>query len=304
MRSKNLDLNLLKALQVLLAERNVTRAAEILHLTQSAVSGILARLRANFDDPLLVAVGRNLELTPLARELMQPANDLLVRVEALAAHRASFDAHLQARHFNIVASEYAAEVALLPVLRRLHTEAPAVTIALLQPSRTALAELENAETDLVLTLESYSCADHASCRLFEDTDVAVVDKDNALVGETVSLKQFLAMGQVRYQGARYGLTMFENWYQQHQIAPRRIETTVDSFHLVPALLVGTERIATLPARLARRYCQMLPLRMVTPLFEIPRMVEVLQWHASRERDPAHRWLRDIIIEEAHRLPGP
>ncbi|MFT3906172.1 MAG: LysR family transcriptional regulator [Steroidobacteraceae bacterium] len=303
MRTRNLDLNLLRALQVLLAERNVTRAAEILHLTQSAVSGILARLRANFDDPLLVPVGRALEPTPLARELIEPVNDLLVRIEALVALRMDFDPARDVRHFNIVASEYASDVVLAPVLRRLHVEAPAVTVSLLQPSRTVLAELDNPETDLLITLQMYACAAHPVSPLFEDSDVAVVAMDNDGVGETLTLEQFLALGQVHYQGARYGLSMFETWSQQHHMGPRRVEATVDSFHLVPALLVGTHRVATLPSRLAQRYCQELPLRIVKPLFDIPRMVEVLQWHGSREQDPGHRWLRTLIVAEAGRLPA-
>lgn len=302
MRPANLDLNLLRALQVLLAERSVTRTAELLHLSQPAVSGILARLRAAFDDPLLVPVGRMLELSPLARELAGPLNDVLVRTDALLAHRQAFDPASGRRHFNIVASEYATEVLLAPVLQQVQIRAPGVSVALRQPAGRAAEELDDPDTDLVLTLESYASPDHARQRLFADQDVVVVDRDHPDVGESVTMEQFLALGQVRYVGARYGLTMFDGWYEQHAPGPRRIEATVDSFHLVAALLIGTRRAATLPARLAERYGRQMSLRIVQPLFAIPHLVEVLQWHPGRGQDPASRWLREQILALAARLP--
>jgi DNA-binding transcriptional LysR family regulator len=84
MRHSKLDLNLLNALRVLLKEKSVTRAGELLHVTQPAMSGILGRLRDYFDDPLIVPVGRKMDLTPLAESLLQPINDLLLRIDALA----------------------------------------------------------------------------------------------------------------------------------------------------------------------------------------------------------------------------
>ena len=85
MRYHKLDLNLLTALKALLAEKNVTRAGEVVHVTQSAMSGILARLRDYFGDPLIVQVGRKMELTSLAESLVEPVNDVLLRIDATIA---------------------------------------------------------------------------------------------------------------------------------------------------------------------------------------------------------------------------
>src|SRR3984957_3811435 len=86
-RYHKLDLNLLTALKALLAEKNVTRAGEAVHVTQSAMSGILARLRDYFGDPLIVQVGRKMELTSLAESLVEPVNDVLLRIDATNATR-------------------------------------------------------------------------------------------------------------------------------------------------------------------------------------------------------------------------
>ena len=91
MRYHKLDLNLLTALKALLAEKNVTRAGESVHVTQSAMSGILARLRDYFGDPLIVQIGRKMELTPLAESLVEPVNDVLLRIDATIATRPEFN---------------------------------------------------------------------------------------------------------------------------------------------------------------------------------------------------------------------
>ncbi len=110
MRYHKLDLNLLTALKALLTERNVTRAGESVHVTQSAMSGILARLRDYFGDPLIVQVGRKMELTPLAESLVEPVNDVLLRIDATIATRPEFNPLTTRRHFSVVASDYSINV--------------------------------------------------------------------------------------------------------------------------------------------------------------------------------------------------
>ena len=101
MRYQKLDLNLLTALRALLAEKSVTRAGEVVHVTQSAMSGVLSRLREYFGDPLIVQVGRKMELTPLAESLVEPVNDVLLRIDATIATRPEFNPLITRRHFSI-----------------------------------------------------------------------------------------------------------------------------------------------------------------------------------------------------------
>jgi len=124
MRHSGLDLNLLNALSALLKEKSVTRAGELLHVTQPAMSGILGRLRDYFDDPLIVPVGRKMDLTPLAESLLQPINDLLLRIDATIRLRSEFDPQTTRRHFTLVASDYTISLLLATVMKRVRHDAP------------------------------------------------------------------------------------------------------------------------------------------------------------------------------------
>lgn len=302
MRYQRLDLNLLTALRALLAERNVTRAGETLHVSQSAMSGMLARLREYFDDPLIVPVGRRMELTPLAETLSEKVNDLMLRLDATLATRPEFDPADSRRQFSIVASDYVAQVLLLDVLREVHREAPGVRIEFHQPSNTASVDLENGEVDFVINPARFTTPNQSSIVLFEDSYHAVVDRDNAEVGDRVSLAQYRELCHVTLENN--GRPQFETWFASEHGMPARVEVVVNNFSLLPPLVVGTRRVATLHTRMALQAAQQWPIRLVALDFEAPRLVETLQWHRYRDLDPGSQWLREKIIAHGQALPPP
>jgi LysR family nod box-dependent transcriptional activator len=124
MRFNRLDLNLLLALDALLEEQNITRAAARVSVSQSAMSGMLARLREFFEDDLLAAVGRNMELTVLGRQLVGPVRDLILHVHATVGMRVSFDPARETRCMKIMVSDYATEVFLNKVVARVCATPP------------------------------------------------------------------------------------------------------------------------------------------------------------------------------------
>lgn len=301
MRYNRLDLNLLPALRALLTEKNVTRAGESIHVTQSAMSGILARLRDYFDDPLIVPVGRRMELTPLAEGLIDKVNDLLLRVDTTLATQPEFDPARTRRHYSIVSSDYVVSVLLMDVLREVSQLAPGVTIELLQPSASASADLEAGEVDFVINPETFTVASQSSSVLFEDTYHAVVDLDHPEIGESLTLSQYLSFGHVTFQNK--GRPMFETWLAKTHGEDRRVEVLANSFALLAPLVMGTMRIATMHTRLAMQMAAVLPVRLVRLDFEVPRLVEVLQWHKYRDLDPGSVWLRELIFARAQELPA-
>src|SRR5690606_1888546 len=117
MRYQRIDLNLLVALDILLAERNVTRAAERLHITQSAASGVLSRRRDSCEDPLLGQAGRDMRLTPRAGRLVDQVRDIIVRIDSTMAARPEFDPGEAQRRFVIIASDYVSRVLMADVLQ-------------------------------------------------------------------------------------------------------------------------------------------------------------------------------------------
>ncbi|USX12372.1 LysR substrate-binding domain-containing protein [Oxalobacteraceae bacterium OTU3CAMAD1] len=299
MRYHRLDLNLLPALRALLTEKNVTRAGDSLHVTQSAMSGILARLREFFDDPLIVSVGRKMELTPLAESLVDKVNDLLVQVDSTLASRPDFLPANSQRHFSIVSSDYTVSVLLLDVLRRLHVEAPNVTIAIRQPGDATLPDLEAGDLDFHISPMGQLSDNHPSAVLFEDSFCAVVDRGNDRVGDSLTVEQYLSLSHVGFEYK--GLPMFDRWFARMH-SDRRRDVSVGQFNLLAPMVVGTQRVATLHTRLAMRACELLPVRMVQLEFETPRFANLIQWHRYRDLDPGSIWLRDKIIACALAMP--
>jgi DNA-binding transcriptional LysR family regulator len=299
MRYNRLDLNLLPALRALLTEKNVTRAGDSLHVTQSAMSGILARLREFFDDPLIVPVGRRMELTPLAESLVGRVNDLLVQVDSTLTARPEFVPTASHRHFSIVASDYTVVVLLTEVLRQLNAEAPGLTLEIRQPGDATLPDLEAGELDFHISPSSMLLDEHPSEVLFEDTFHALVDRDNSAVGDSLTIGQYLSLGHVGFQ--QNGLPLFDRWFVKAH-GERRREVTVSHFGLLPQLVIGTNRVATIHTRLAARACALMPVRMVRLDFEMPRFVNLIQWHRYRDMDPGSIWLREKIIACAREMP--
>jgi len=303
MRYHKLDLNLLTALKALLTEKNVTRAGESVHITQPAMSGILARLREYFGDPLIVPVGRKMELTPLAESLVEPLTDALLRIDATITTRPEFNPLTTNRRFSVVASDYSISVLLLEVLRRVHKEAPGLSVEFRTPSESAPAELEEGEVDFIINPESQNSPMQSGVVLFEDSYMIVVDADNHEVGDSIGIEQYLALRHVAFKSGKFGLPHLETWVANRYRDERRVEVITHSFSLLPRLVVGTARIATMHTRLAQQCAGSLPVRLVKPTFEIPRLVEVLQWHKYRDLDPGSMWFRDMIIEGARTLPS-
>jgi LysR family transcriptional regulator, nod-box dependent transcriptional activator len=305
MRYQRLDLNLLVALRALLTERSVTRAAHSVNVTQSAMSGILARLREYFEDPLIVQVGRRMDLTQLGQSLQEPVNDLLVRIDTTLGTRPEFDPATTRRRFSIMASDYVISVLLADVLQRVHLEAPGVSIELRSPSKDSTVQLESGDLDLLVTPELFTAAGHACAPLYEDDYCVVVDRDNPDVGETLSLAQFSALRHVSFESQ--GKPFFETWFERTHGEIRQVEVTAHSFQLLPLLLVGTKRVATMHSRMAQRIAASMPVKLAQLDFAVPRILEVLQWHKLRDLDPGSQWLRHCIIGQAARLvplPGP
>ena len=303
MRYHKLDLNLLTALKALLTEKNVTRAGEAVHITQPAMSGVLARLREYFGDPLIVQVGRKMELTPLAESLVEPLTDALLRIDATITTRPEFNPLTTNRRFSVVASDYSINVLLLEVLRRVHREAPGLSVEFRTPSESAPAELEEGEVDFIINPESQNSPMQSGVVLFEDSYVIVVDADNHEVGDSIGIEQYLALRHVAFKSGKFGLPQLESWVANRYGDERRVEVITHSFSLLPRLVVGTARIATMHTRLAQQCAGNLPVRLVKPTFEIPRLVEVLQWHKYRDLDPGSMWFRDMIIAGARALPS-
>jgi LysR family nod box-dependent transcriptional activator len=304
MRFNRLDLNLLVALDALLTDQNITRASERLHLSQSAMSGALSRLREHFQDELLVQVGRRMTRTPLAESLAKPVRDILAQIQATVERRSSFDPATSDRRFSLMVSDYITTVLISHVLARAAREAPGIGFELLFPDSSQLEILDSGEIDFLVTPREYISSDHPSLDLLDETYACVVWDQHPLAAGPVSFDQYVAMGHVVVRFGKSRVPSFDEWFFSRFGVSRRVDVVAQSFNAVPQLLIGTERVATMHRRLALHYQKLMPLRLLPPPIEIPRLTECLQWHKTHQDDGGIVWLRSLIKDVAAGLETP
>ncbi|NIB43423.1 LysR family transcriptional regulator [Pseudomaricurvus alkylphenolicus] len=301
MRFEHLDLNLLVALDVLLEERSITRSAERLHMTQSATSGVLKRLRAYFDDELLVQVGRKMQPTPYALELQEPVRDVMLKIRSSIVTRRTFEPSSSKRHFRIVCADFTITILLSNVIQNIEKEAPGITFEMNTPYHEPEAVLSRGDVDFLLVPERYTVDGHPQKLLFSEQHVCVVWQENALIKDTISFDQYIDMGHVSVGFGSSRQLSIEDWFMKQYDVQRRIEVISSDFNTLPQLVVGTNRIATMHQRLAEYYARYLPIRVLPTPVDLPTMHEHLQWHRALENDPLHRWVRNKIEDAAVQL---
>jgi LysR family transcriptional regulator, nod-box dependent transcriptional activator len=295
MRFNNLDLNLLVALDLLLSERSVSRAAEKLHITQSAMSNALARLRDYFGDELLVLVGRRMELTPRAELLGAPVRDILVRIEASVTAAPAFDPSASDKTFRIYVSDYTLTTLIPSFLKMIAPRSYPIRFEFMpqtsQPHRT----LEQGEADLLIIPEEFASKDHPHQILYEENFVCIADINHPRIGKTISKQEFARERHAVMKPTTTAIS-FEAFVLGQMGIVRDIDAITYSFAALPYLVAGTERIATVHARLALDAARHLPLKLLELPIEIPHMRQAIQWHSYRTSDPALIWLRQTIAE--------
>lgn len=297
MRFNGLDLNLLLALQVLLEERNVTRAARRLNVSQPALSAALNRLRDYFQDDLLVAQGRTMHPTALAQGLAAPVRQVLAELDVLLTSAARFDPATSQRSFRVVASDYITASVLGPLSLRLSRIAPRVALEILLPSEEAAQLLTEGQADLVITPEDFVDPEQPAQLLCEERQLVVGWRDNPVFAAGPGPDDFLQLGHVAVQLGSNRVASFADRQLERRGIARRIEVTCGCFTLVPWLVCGTSRLAVMHERLARQMAQQFPLALAPLPFDFPVMREMVQYHRSREADEGLCWLRDALQAE-------
>lgn len=295
------DLNLLVALDSLLRERSVTRSAVALGLGQPAMSAALGRLRRYFHDDLLLRAGNAYELTPLAAALVPRVTQALAAVGLVFGAATEFDAATTEREFTLCVSDYAAAVLAAPLSAIVRDRAPHARLRLQQAPPAVVERVPESLRDIdALILPHGFISGVAHHDLYQDRFVLVVGADNDAVTGPVSLEQLASMPMVV---TFHGPTSYTVAAKQLQMAglESRVEVVTESFMVLPFLLPGTDRIALIPALLAREFVRTGTIRIVESTFAITGLVEAVWWHPMFDADPGHRWLRDTLVEAADRL---
>ncbi|MCW1400874.1 LysR family transcriptional regulator [Novosphingobium sp. MW5] len=296
MRLDKFDLNLLLAFEVLIEERNVTRAARRLNLTQSAMSGALKRLRDAFSDEILVQQGKKMFPTAAALALAPEVSSVIADLRRLIAQGMAFDPQTSERKFRVITSDYIAIVLIGPLLERLQHEAPRIRLELTHPSADVIGRLDDGTIDLVIAPERFLAGDNPRDLLLEERHVVVGWTGNPALGEPLTRETYESVGHVVVDLTKGG-TFAENFLREHSDR-RRVEVSCPDFSSVGWLLPGTNRVALMHERLARIMARFLPLRICEPPVDLPVMREMILYHRANAEDPALSWLRKRLKEIA------
>lgn len=309
MRYRHLDLNLLVALDVLLSECSVSRAAERLHLGQSATSSALRRLREHFNDPLLVQVGRRLEPTALALQLLPKVREALALTRDIVDAPMVFDPAHCRRQFTLVASDYVAAVLLPAVSRELAKVAPGVSLRLrdlpMPRDGDVVSEaLDYRRSDLVIVPQQRLNPTYAQTPLLSDHLCCIVCAEQAEFAESISLAAYCAAEHVVREFAEGRNLALDAAHLNELGIERRIGVALESFALMPEFIIGSARVATLFKRQAQQFAQRYKLRILPTPLAFPEAVQVMQWHSYQDSDPALTWFRGLLLEQAATLDQP
>lgn len=294
MRLHRLDLNRLVALDALLTDRSVSRAAERLHLSQPAMSAVLAALREHFEDPLLMPAGAAMRPTDFAQALAGPVRQLVLQAQAIAQRRPTQDLQQVQRRLTIVASDGTAAFMLAPVIDQARTVAPGLSFDLRPITAQLTDQLDRGEVDMMVAAEAARSAHHPSEPLFDAPFACLVCAGHAACRHGLDRAAYLAAGHVAVSWAPGRIELADSAAARAAGIDRRIDVSVPTFSMIPDFLLHTQRIATLPRPFAEHVAARLPLRVLDCPLPVPPLRGVMQWHRYKDEDPALRWLRDAL----------
>lgn len=299
MNVASLDLNLLTALEALLAEVSVSRAAERQHLSQPAMSHALKRLRQLFRDPLLVRMGTEMQLTQRAESLRLPVEDALAKVRDVLAGEV-FDPSRSSRTFRLSISDNAIGVLLPPLLRRLEKEAPKVAIRLQQPSIDGFDALElSRRIDAVVACVPDRFKGFYQQRLFVDRDACAVRNGHRL-RKGMTRERFLSASHVAVVAREFAEDPVDGWLREKG-GSRTVLLTVPTYLQALHVVAESDLVAVLPERLIRAYADRLDVQPVAVPLEVGTFQEYLVHPARTHDDAGCIWLRTLIHEVAASL---
>jgi DNA-binding transcriptional LysR family regulator len=300
---RRIDLNLLVALDALLEEQNVTRAAERLALTQPTVSAMLARLRELFDDPLFVRAQRGLLPTPRAQALAPLLKEWLAEAHGLVAGEA-FNPAKATFTASISANDYIQSALLVPLVKRLRREAPSVRLAVRGAELChGTVPFANGDIDLcIATTSEIPSPDLPARLLYTEYYTCVVRKGHPLAGTRVTLDQFCRFPHVAVSPTESQFSGPVDQVLAQLGRKRQVVLSVPGFLILPEILATDDLIAVVPERVMRG--RMSGLRTFAPPVAIPEFSVVALWHQRLHKDPAHRWLRGLVAETAREFEQP
>jgi len=285
-----LDIKQLRVLQLLLQERNLSKVANIMGLTQQAISEQLKKLRSTFNDEMFIRTNNGVIPTRIAESMEHKVNDIISDINKLIEGE-SFTPSELAGVLKISTSDYALVTVIPKFLKRINAQAPNLKIIIRDFESDNLHQLMvTGELDLVFTFPEFIPDNYPHMLLFEDYHVCVTGKNSNFKGKKYNLSEIAKMPQVIVSPSRPNLKgSHDSWFEKKGFK-RNIIMSVPSFSSAAGILEATNTIGFLPFRLLPD-ARVVPIEIAenTPKFDV-----IVGWHQRSNNNPLHNWLLDVL----------
>ncbi|CAM4056633.1 LysR family transcriptional regulator [Pseudomonas wadenswilerensis] len=292
MNLSKVDLNLFIVFDAIYTEANLTRAGQIVGITQPAVSNALARLRETFNDPLFVRTAQGMVPTPMAQNIIGPVRNALSLLRVSVQESRIFNPLQANKTFRISMTDLTEAVILPPLFQRLRRLAPAVVIeSFLCKRRETTKELAAGRLDFAVDAPLNTDPQVRHVKLMQDRYVCAMRQGHPLFKDKLSLDDYLGMTHIHISSRRNGLGYVDLALGKMGVQ-RKVALRSQHYLMASQVLQQTDMVMTVPERFARRH----QLNHVSLPVDVPSLETHLYWHESTDQDPANRWMREQIIE--------
>lgn len=301
MNLRSIDLNLLVVFDAIYRERNISKAAQRLTLSQPAVSNALARLRERLDDPLFIRTPHTMEPTARAKALFEPVQQALSLIEGGLRSGDDFDASCSERRFSIAVEDYGETVILSRFLDWLAQVAPGICIKIRpEPGMQLASEMKDGQVDLAIDyFIQRDPSFHNEC-LMTDGLLSLARCDHRQLKGQLTLEQYLTVHHIALSPRTGSMPMIDLALAKRGLR-RHVSVELPHFQSMPLLVKHTELICRLPNRMAHLYAETFHLQTHEVPLRVPKFPIYLTWHCSMGADPAHAWLRRNLTDFCRNL---
>ena len=294
MNLSKIDLNLFVVFDAIYSEANLTRAGEIIGITQPAVSNSLSRLRTMFDDPLFVRTAKGMTPTPVARNIIGPIRQALSLMRSSVQDSDSFCPETSQKLFRFSMTDLAETTVLPGLFKILREQAPGIDVESYAVKRRDMArELAAGNLDLAIDAPLITDPHVYHSGLIADRLVCVMRADHKEIDSSMSVAQYLALSHLHVSTRKRGLGQVDLELGKMGLR-RRISLRTRHYLMTPEIIEKSDLALTVQLRFAEQITSRFKLKYCALPFEVPTLETHLYWHESTDQDPANKWMRNLL----------
>ena len=295
MKLSDIDLNLFVVFDAIYTEGNLTRAGEIIGITQPAVSNSLSRLRNLFDDPLFVRTAEGMVPTPVSQNIIGSVRQALGLIRSSVQESDAFEPKASDKRFRVSMTDLSQSIVLPYLFGKITQDAPNVSIDCYQVRRRDMnIELASGNLDLAVDIPLTPDQQIRQAPLFSHPQVCLVRADHSRVKDHLDLDTYLSLNHIHISSRRGGLGQVDLALRKMG-KRRKISLRTQHYLATPELVMRSDLALTVPRVFADFVVSRLPVKYLQLPFEVPNLETYLYWHESTDQDQSNRWMRELIL---------